>query len=323
MDAAKIMQTIQEEDEHTQTARAASRELTITTLPVTDPSSSTQQTRANPDVGDPHPPVPMTKEGIPETRFHYLRNIFNGPPSNLPPSSAATTPFNRPVYDNQIPGIPTHWIPIYGAGHGTFYDPITKLFHGDGPPRPDLERLDGSMPEMDSMEPLPRFGEHREDCLHIQPRAVTDALIRRMQASPIIGRRYYCTCQHTWLAQRHDCPDDRMSLGMPWAGGVPQRGMTVAVRPGDTIPVNSFTHDLAVGDLGYLTAAQRYAYDNNLPMSTAASIAPNEPRAARRMSGTMRTGGGQDCETQNVKARCRGSQVKLQSKEKQRGAKEI
>ncbi|KAI4270624.1 MAG: hypothetical protein L6R38_007070 [Xanthoria sp. 2 TBL-2021] len=265
---------------------------------MTDPSSSTQQTSANPIVDDVPPihasrPGPTTKEDIPETRPTHLRNIFNGrPPSNLPPSSAATTPFNGPIYDNQIPGIPTHWIPIYGAGHGMFYDPITKLFHGDGPPRPDLERSDGSMPEMDTMEPLPRFSEHREDCLHLQPRAITDPLVRRMQASPIVSHRYYCTCQHRWLSQRHNCPDDRISPGMPWAGGVPQRGMTVAVRPGDTIPMSSFTHELAVGDLGYLTPAQRYAYDSNLPMPTAASIAPNEPRVTRRMSGTMRTSGG-------------------------------
>ncbi|KAL8658280.1 MAG: hypothetical protein Q9226_001127 [Calogaya cf. arnoldii] len=288
------MQTIQEEDEHTQTARAASREPTTTTLPVI---ASSQQTSANPNVGDLPPvqtskPGPMLNENIPDPRPTHLRDIFNGPPSNLPPSTC-TSPFNRPIYDNQVPGIPTHWIPIYGAGHGIFYDPITKLFYGDGPPRPDLERPDRSMPGMDTKEPLPRFGEHREDCLHLQPRAINDPLVRRMQASPIIGRRYYCRCQHRWLAQRHTCPDERMSAGMHWSGVVPQKGRTIAIRPGDTIPVSSFTHELAIGDLGYMTPAQRYAYDNNLPRPTAAPAANNETRATSlRMSGTMRRRGG-------------------------------
>ncbi|KAL8850602.1 MAG: hypothetical protein Q9221_004472 [Calogaya cf. arnoldii] len=291
------MQTIQEEDEHTQTARAASKEPTTTTLPVTDPFASTQQTSANPNVGEP-PPLQTSnsgaiiKENITDPRPTHLRDIFNGPPSNLPPS-ICTSPFNRPIYDNQVSGIPTHWIPIYGAGHGIFYDPITKLFYGDGPPRPEIERPDNSMPEMDNKEPLPRFGKHREDCLHLQPRAITDSLVRRMQASPIIGRRYYCRCQHRWLAQRHSCPDERMSAGMHWSGKVPQLGRTVAIRPGDTIPVSSFTHELAIGDLGYMTPAQRYAYDNNLPMSTAAPAGHNEVRATPfRMSGTMRRHGG-------------------------------
>ncbi|KAI4227077.1 MAG: hypothetical protein L6R36_002696 [Xanthoria steineri] len=285
------MQTIQEEDEHAQTARAASREPTTT---------STQQTSATPILGDlpPTPPAskagPTIKESIPETRPTHLRDIFNGPTSNLPPSftTTTTTPFNQPIYDNQTPGIPTHWIPLYGACHGLFYDPITKLFHGDGPPRPDLERSDGSMPEMDTMKPLLRFGEHRDDCLHIQPHAVTDPLVRRMRASPIVGRRYYCRCQHRWLTQRHDCPEDGMSYGTEWSGGVPPRGTTVAVRPGDTIPTSSFTHQLAVGDLGYLTPAQRYAYDGNLPILTAASLKSYGPRASRWMSGALRTGGG-------------------------------
>lgn len=83
-----------------------------------------------------------------------------------------------------------------------------------------------------------------------------------------------------------------MSYGTEWSGGVPPRGTTVAVRPGDTIPTSSFTHQLAVGDLGYLTPAQRYAYDGNLPILTAASLKSYGPRASRWMSGALRTGGG-------------------------------
>ncbi|KAL8909917.1 MAG: hypothetical protein Q9171_004773 [Xanthocarpia ochracea] len=262
---ANIMQTIQEEDENAQSTRTASKKLTATTLSTTDPSPSAHLDGAHLDFDDlalfqAFNPVPIPKGEIPETRPTHLRNFFNGPPTNLPPSTA-TSPFNRPIYDNQVPGIPTHWIPIYGAGHGMFYDPLTKLFYGDGAPRPDLERPDGSMPEMDTKEPLPRFGEHPEDVLHLQPRAVTDSLVRRMQATPITGRRYYCKCEHTWLAQCHDCPDDRLLPGMSWSGSVPPVGVMAAIRPADRIPGKSFTHDLVIGDLGYLTPTQRYVYN--------------------------------------------------------------
>lgn len=48
-------------------------------------------------------------------------------------------------------------------------------------------------------------------------------------------------------------------------------GSTAAVRPGDTIPASEFTHVITVGDLGYLTPAQRYAYDNDRPMPAPAA----------------------------------------------------
>ncbi|KAL8986323.1 MAG: hypothetical protein Q9205_000209 [Flavoplaca limonia] len=281
------MQTIHEEDERTQTMRAASKKLVTAGSAVTESST---RALATPLVSG-HPPTQTCKAGrilksnISETRPSHLRNIFTSAPSNLPPPS--TTASKRLMYDNQVPGIPTHWIPIYGAGHGLFYDTITNLFHGDGPPRPNLERSDGSMPEMDTMDPLPRFGEHCEDCLHLQPRAVTDPLVRRMQANPIVGQRYYCRCQRRWLAQRHECPDVRIRATRAGSDGVPQKGRTVAVRPGDTIPASSFTHELAIGDRGYLTPGQRYAHDHNLPMPTATSVASK----GSRMQVNMEMGG--------------------------------
>ncbi|KAL8785170.1 MAG: hypothetical protein Q9213_003516 [Squamulea squamosa] len=239
----------------------------MTILSAIDPSTSAQRVDTDLVAGNlpriqSSSPIPSTKEAIPETHPPHLRKFFTGPPTNLPPPTAPRAS-NRPTYDNQVPGIPTHWIPIYGAGHGIFYDPVTKLFYGDGPPRPGLERSDGSMPEMDTMEPLPRLGEDREDVLHIQPRAVTDPIVRRMQEKPIVGRRWYCKCQNGWLERRHDCPDDRVPPGILWPGGVPP-GMMAAIRPGDTIPMDSFTHDLGIGDLDYLTATQRHAYYNNI-----------------------------------------------------------
>ncbi|KAL8731834.1 MAG: hypothetical protein Q9166_003118 [cf. Caloplaca sp. 2 TL-2023] len=252
-ETANSIQKIPKEDESALTAIA----MATTSMPTAGLPSSAQQ-------------VGSTDEKIPEKRPHHLRDFLSGRPSN-PPTSTPAGPFNRPIYDNQVPGIPTHWIPIYGAGHGLFYDPVTKLFHGDSPPRPDLERSDGTLPEMENTESLPGFGAHREDVLHIQPRAVTDPLIQRMQATAITDRRYFCKCRNTWLARRHNCPDDRVPPGTPWSGRLPTFNVTAAIRPRDTISASSFTHDLAVGDLDYLSPAQRYAYDNNLPMPIAGS----------------------------------------------------
>ncbi|KAL8959767.1 MAG: hypothetical protein Q9193_003418, partial [Seirophora villosa] len=90
--------------------------------------------------------------------------------------STSTTPPSRPVYDNEVPQIPTHWIPIYGAGHGIFYDPVTKLFHNDGPPRPTLERADGTTQTMDEKIAIPRIGFRSEDILHLQPPSLTEPI---------------------------------------------------------------------------------------------------------------------------------------------------
>lgn len=51
-------------------------------------------------------------------------------------------------YDHGLDGVPSHYIPLYGSSHGMFYDPIIKMFVGDGPPRSTPERPDGSMPCM-------------------------------------------------------------------------------------------------------------------------------------------------------------------------------
>lgn len=49
-------------------------------------------------------------------------------------------------YEHGLDNVPTHYIPLYGSLHGIFYDPVTEMFVGDGPPRPTPERPDGSLP---------------------------------------------------------------------------------------------------------------------------------------------------------------------------------
>ncbi|KAL8808205.1 MAG: hypothetical protein Q9182_000269 [Xanthomendoza sp. 2 TL-2023] len=214
-------------------------------------------------------PSRITRPDLPDPRPPHLRNFFNGHPSNTP-ATPTTPPSHRPPYDNGVPGIPTHWIPLYGSAHSIFYDPITKLFHNDGAPRRTLERPDGSMPATDTTPPLPIFNQHREDVLHIQPRAITDALVQRASTMDRHRTFYYCRCQHSWLARRHDCPDTRAPSEMLWGGRIPKMGATAAaVRPGDRMPEDGVTRELVVGDLGYLTAEQRRAYNTGVPMPMA------------------------------------------------------
>lgn len=106
-------------------------------------------------------------------------------------------------YNHGLDGVPSHYIPLYGSCHGMFYDPITKMFIGDGPPRPRLERPDGSTsctPEETEITltnvaktrkkfttagtldvatagSKPRAASlrsHPEDALHIQPQSFID-----------------------------------------------------------------------------------------------------------------------------------------------------
>lgn len=116
-----------------------------------------------------------------------------------PPSPGSEEPaFER--YNNGLEGVPSHYIPLYGSLHGMFYDPIIKMFVGDGLPRPTPERPDGSMPCIpegtvtnavnapttsntavmagvatagSESRPAPRR-KNPDDALHIQPRSFID-----------------------------------------------------------------------------------------------------------------------------------------------------
>ncbi|KAL8840894.1 MAG: hypothetical protein Q9170_001158 [Blastenia crenularia] len=164
-----------------------------------------------------------------------------------------------------MPNIPTHWIPIYGAGHGIFYDPIGKLFYGDGEPRATLERLDGSMQQIDNSVPSPPIGFQPEDILHFQPPSMTEPLVQQVEDEPNAIRRYYCRCEDAWLEESHQCPVEGQ-----WEDAfedpVSPAGTISAIRPGDVIPMESITHELVMGDLSYLVPQQRFAYEHGSPM---------------------------------------------------------
>ncbi|KAL8700497.1 MAG: hypothetical protein Q9201_005421 [Fulgogasparrea decipioides] len=147
----------------------------------------------------------MAPEFLPQAsrpyRPYHVIPIPGQPASNEPETSAATAPprnspygpqltpqtthnsVGQPYYDNRTPGVPSHWVPLYGAAHGMFYDHVTRLFYGDGPPRPTVERADGSMPPQDTSERLPGFNTSPESVLHGQPRASTEQFIQQPESS--------------------------------------------------------------------------------------------------------------------------------------------
>ncbi|KAL8952802.1 MAG: hypothetical protein Q9222_001306 [Ikaeria aurantiellina] len=239
--------------------------LSPTAAPFT-PEATKPRNSVPEDLATPTMPTPARNSGarrpnkIPVKRFSYST-----------PRSSTLMHSTRPIYENHVPGIPSHWIPLYGACHGMFYDPITKLFHGDGSPRPTLERPDGSIRPIDTSTPLPGFKDHPEDALHILPLSVTDPIIRRQKESTnnhpnTVVHRYYCTCQNAWLSQRHNCRNDKREVEGLWDVAVPPAGFAACLRPGDVVPREEVTHDIKVRDLSYLSPAQRYAYEKGLPM---------------------------------------------------------
>ncbi|KAL9046266.1 MAG: hypothetical protein Q9214_000857 [Letrouitia sp. 1 TL-2023] len=138
------------------------------------------------------------------------RSEHMGMSNNL--SSARYGQNRLPVYDNSHEYIPPHWIPIYGSGHGMFFDVATSEFRGDGLPRTSFERPFSTMPERPPRRPrLIRPWDHPADQFHIQPAIF---LSQPFPAPPNpthgIQRQYFCACTGNWLPQRHDCPLEQL-----------------------------------------------------------------------------------------------------------------
>ncbi|KAL8907786.1 MAG: hypothetical protein Q9207_001189 [Kuettlingeria erythrocarpa] len=188
-----------------------------------------------------------------------------------PPSDTcftSTSPPSRFMYDNQVAGIPSHWIPVYGSGHGVFYDPVTKLFHNDAFPRPALERRDGQVRHVDNGKPSHPIGLRRQDILHIHPPSLTEPVKQAVENSPSAMERYYCRCVDAWLVNAHDCPDDD-DAKEDSARQVPASKVTPGVAgQDDEILPESLTHGLAVGDLCHMSWQQRHnhGYSERMPM---------------------------------------------------------
>lgn len=81
-------------------------------------------------------------------------------------------------------------IPLYGSGHGMFFESSTGMFTGDGAPRASPYRADGTLPSMPDRQTdfitKQEFPEPAEDQLHIQSkREVTKRMANFGKNGPI------------------------------------------------------------------------------------------------------------------------------------------
>lgn len=85
-----------------------------------------------------------------------------------PSTEINPTPTSTP---NLAPKLPK--VPLFGSGHGMFFDPNTGLFTGDGAPRKSPYRPDGTLPSRPDLESdrltKQQYPEPAEDQLHILP----------------------------------------------------------------------------------------------------------------------------------------------------------
>ena len=92
-------------------------------------------------------------------------------------------------------------IPLYGSLSGMHFDPHTKLFHGDGPPRSTPYRLDGSWPVLTRNTQGANLGSTStdpEDVLHLQPKDEVRDKLRGFGEEHGIVRWRLCRCVNAW-----------------------------------------------------------------------------------------------------------------------------
>lgn len=150
-----------------------------------------------------------------------------------PPSRASARSIDPPslnAYAHDVPGVPSHYVPLHGACHGTFYDPVTNLYVGDGAPRSKPERPDGTYPCTTEamMDAVPAPKRPLSDPIHIQSKAFIDnatassgdhvatsfalstpysVYSNSLAASSIAFKLYLCRCTGKWLREPHDCTE--------------------------------------------------------------------------------------------------------------------
>ena len=122
----------------------------------------------------------------------------------MPPSAVIPK-----TYNSTVSGVPSHWIPFYGSTLGVFYDTLTDMFVGDGPPRRSIHRpWNGSLPSTiynsSESEYVSHLPSTMYDYRHLQPGAFAN---RHEKTYLSQGQtRFYCFCRKCWLAYYHRCP---------------------------------------------------------------------------------------------------------------------
>lgn len=129
--------------------------------------------------------------------------------------TAPPPPPVRETYNCDVSGVPSHWVPFYGSAFGLFYDPVTDMFAGDGPPRRCIHR-----PRDCSLPSVPNAFTWFDYC-NAPPRAYLDS--RHLQSRAFAVRfgevhlsdgetRFFCFCVKRWRTWPHRCPSTWLEM---------------------------------------------------------------------------------------------------------------
>lgn len=144
-----------------------------------------------------------------------------------------------------------------------FFDPVTRMYIGDGPPRSTAHRSDRTVPttltrEQVNMETVPEEPVNIDDMVHVQSReqidSIEDEADERSATNPQPGQvpfdlsytptsvptrpyeAYWCHCRQMWLSYQHGCPEPP----------TPAFPTTMPIRPGSELPADWITHRIVV-----------------------------------------------------------------------------
>lgn len=144
-----------------------------------------------------------------------------------------------------------------------FFDPVTRMYVGDGPPRSTPHRSDRTVPttltrEQVNMEAVSEEPVNIDDMVHVQTleqiNSIEDEADERVATNPQPGQvpfdlsytptsvpthpyeAYWCRCRQTWLTCPHDCPEPP----------TPAFPTAMPIRPGTELPADWITHRIVV-----------------------------------------------------------------------------
>lgn len=214
-------------------------------------------------------------------RLPIINRRAHAIPIRAPPSPRRHRVGLLPAFQHGLVGIPSHYVPLQGALIGMFFDPMTSMYVGDGPPRSTPRRSDGTAPttitrEQFNIETAP---VSIDDMVHVQSleqiNSIEDEADERAANNPQPGQvpfdlsytptsvptrpyeAYWCSCRQTWLRYSHDCPEPP----------TPAFPTTMPIRPGTKLPADWITHRIVVDSSIYPGGV--------VPKETLAATAPN------------------------------------------------
>lgn len=196
-------------------------------------------------------------------RLPIINRRAHAIPIRAPPSPRSRRLVLLPAFQHGLAGVPSHYVPLQGALTGMFFDPVTRMYVGDGPPRSTPHRSDRTVPtaltrEQVNMETAPEEPVNIDDMVHVQSleqiNSIEDEADECATTNAQTGQvpfdlsytptsvptrpyeAYWCHCRQMWLSDPHDCPE------LP----TPAFPTTMPIRPGTELPADWITHRIVV-----------------------------------------------------------------------------